>query len=169
MCSSSDPTSIMSQWASGYSCVPTSQPNSTCTQGGYPVYVVDASNVRHVQMAVNFARNKNIRLVIKYASMSCFGRMLRHNRGGGHDFNGKSIGGHALSIWVRKLKGLNYYANYTTSTYTGRAVALGGGMQSQEARNIMVRNNATILAAGGVNVNLAGGFFQGGGHSTYTS
>jgi len=63
--SSSDPTSILSQWASGNTCVPTSQPNSTCTQGGYPVYVVDALTVRHVQMAVNFARNNNIRLVIK--------------------------------------------------------------------------------------------------------
>jgi hypothetical protein len=63
--SSNDPTSIMSQWASGNTCAPTSEPNSTCTQGGYPVYVVNALNVRHVQMAVNFARNSNIRLVIK--------------------------------------------------------------------------------------------------------
>lgn len=64
-CSSNDPTSIMSQWASGNTCVPTSQPDSNCTQGGYPVYVVEALNVRHVQMAVNFARNNNIRLVIR--------------------------------------------------------------------------------------------------------
>ncbi|KAF2683964.1 FAD-binding domain-containing protein [Lentithecium fluviatile CBS 122367] len=151
---SNDPTSIMSQWASGNTCVPTSQPNSTCSQGGYPVYVVDAMNVRHIQLAVNFARNKNIRLVIK---------------GGGHDFNGKSIGGHSLSIWVHNLKSLIYHPEYSTSTYSGRAVALGGGTQAQDARNLMSRNNATILTAGGANVGLAGGFFQGAGHSGYTS
>jgi FAD/FMN-containing dehydrogenase len=94
---------------------------------------------------------------------------LTHTRGGGHDFNGKSIGGHALSIWVHNLKGLNYHADYTTSAYRGRAVAIGGGTQAQDARTIMARNNATLLTAGGANVGLAGGFFQGAGHSSYTS
>jgi hypothetical protein len=94
-----------------------------------------------------------------------------NTRGGGHDFNGKSIGGHALSIWVHNLKGLTYYSNFSTNSYTGRAVALGGGMKANDARSAMIinRSNATILTAGGANVNLAGGFFQGAGHSTYTS
>jgi hypothetical protein len=34
-----------------------------CTQGGWSVYVVNATTVK--QIAVNFARNKNLRLVIK--------------------------------------------------------------------------------------------------------
>jgi hypothetical protein len=44
-------------------------------------------------------------------------------------------------------------------------------MQAAEARTEMLKNrsNATILTAGGSNVGLAGGFFQGAGHSTYTS
>ncbi|KAF1938694.1 hypothetical protein EJ02DRAFT_468733 [Clathrospora elynae] len=46
-----DPTSIMSQWASGNTCTPTSQPNSTCIQGVWPVYVVKAASIRHIQVA----------------------------------------------------------------------------------------------------------------------
>ncbi|KAF2747859.1 FAD-binding domain-containing protein [Sporormia fimetaria CBS 119925] len=151
---SNDPISVMSQWSSGSSCVTTSNPNSTCSQGGYPVYVVDARNVRHVQMAVNFARNRNIRLTIKNS---------------GHDFNGKSIGGNALGIWVHNLKGSQFHTNYTTPSYSGRALAYAGGFQSQEVTAVASRNNCTIITAGGPTVGIAGGFLQAGGHSSYTS
>ncbi|KAG9195233.1 hypothetical protein G6011_00353 [Alternaria panax] len=98
---SDDPASIMSQWASGNSCTPTSQPNSNCTRGGWPEYVVKTTTVRHIQLAVNFARNKNIRVVVKNS---------------GHDFNGKSIGGASLSVWTHNLKGMTYDSNYTSPT-----------------------------------------------------
>ena len=38
---------------------------SQCTLGGFPEYVVNVSTAAQVQLAVNFARNLNIRLVIK--------------------------------------------------------------------------------------------------------
>lgn len=61
-----DPLSLMTQWPQGQTCVPTANPtNGTCTQGGFPEYVVNVTTVKQVQLAVNFARNKNIRLVIK--------------------------------------------------------------------------------------------------------
>ncbi|KAF2265995.1 FAD binding domain-containing protein [Lojkania enalia] len=145
-----DPTSITSQWSSGYSCVPTSDPNSTCTQGGWPVYVVKASNVRHVQLGVNFARNRNIRVVIK---------------NGGHDFNGKSIGGNSLGIWVSGLKATTYHPNYISPKYRGKAVAYGGGTQAQDLSLLSARNNFTMHIAGGPTVGMAGGYLQGGGHS----
>ncbi|KAF2122271.1 hypothetical protein BDV96DRAFT_594175 [Lophiotrema nucula] len=150
----SDPTSITSQWSSGYSCVPTSNPNSTCTQGGWPLYVVNATTARHVQLAVNFARNRNIRLAIKNS---------------GHDFNGKTLGGGALSVWVHNLKGLTYYPNYTSPEYTGRAVAYAGGTSTAEASTLMLKNNFTMHVAGGSTVGIAGGWLQAGGHSSYTS
>ncbi|KAF2818466.1 FAD-binding domain-containing protein [Ophiobolus disseminans] len=153
---SDDPTSILSQWASGNSCTPTSQPNSTCTQGGWPVYVVNAKSVRHIQLGINFARNNNIRLVIKNS---------------GHDFNGKSIGGHALSIWVHNLKGITYSQNYTspTGSYTGRAVTYAAGTQAFEGNVLMGQKNMSFIVAGGSTVGIAGGFLQGGGHSSFTS
>jgi FAD/FMN-containing dehydrogenase len=118
------------------------------------VYVVSATTTRHIQLAVNFARNNNIRLVIKNS---------------GHDFNGKNIGGYALSIWTHNLRGMTYIANYSSSTYTGRAVAYAAGTQSYEGSALMRKENMTMLVAGGSTVGIAGGFLQGGGHSGFTS
>jgi len=60
-----DPVSVQSLWAQGNTCLITRNATGECTQGGYPTYVVDARTVKQVQAAVNFARNKNLRLVIK--------------------------------------------------------------------------------------------------------
>lgn len=112
--------------------------------------------MRHIQLAVNFARNNNIRLVIKNS---------------GHDFNGKSIGGHSLSVRVHNLKGITYDEKYTspTGSYTGRAVTYAAGTQSTEGSTLMNQKKMTFLTAGGPTVGIAGGFLQGGGHSTLTS
>lgn len=60
-----DPVSILTQWTEGSTCMPAINATGNCTQGGFPTYVVNATNVKHVQAAVNFARNRNVRLVIK--------------------------------------------------------------------------------------------------------
>lgn len=120
------------------------------------MYVVRATSVRHIQLAVNFARDNNIRLVIKNS---------------GHDFNGKSIGGYSLSIWTHNLNDLTYLTNYTSpdGSYSGRAVAYSAGVSANAGNSLMARNNMTFLVAGGPTVGIAGGFLQGGGHSSYTS
>ncbi|KAH7371155.1 hypothetical protein BKA66DRAFT_424670, partial [Pyrenochaeta sp. MPI-SDFR-AT-0127] len=117
----------------------------------FDVYTRRLSSLR-----LNFARNNNIRLVIKNS---------------GHDFNGKSIGGHSLSVWTHNLKGIAYLANYTspTGSYTGQAVAYAAGVQAFEGSLLMRRHNITFIVAGGSTVGIAGGFLQGGGHSVYTS
>jgi hypothetical protein len=61
-----DPVTILTQWPQGNTCLLSQNPTGNCTQGGYPVYVVNATSVKHVQAAVNFARNQNVRLVIKF-------------------------------------------------------------------------------------------------------
>jgi hypothetical protein len=68
---SDNPVSSLFQNWNGYSCLPNS---STCSSEGYPVYVVNATTSEHVRIAVNFARERNIRLNIKSS---------------GHDFLGK--------------------------------------------------------------------------------
>lgn len=40
-------------------------PTDQCTLGAYPEYAVNVSSVAQIQLAVNLARNLNIRLVIK--------------------------------------------------------------------------------------------------------
>lgn len=60
-----NPISVSNIWPQGNTCPILLNPTGTCTQGGFPTYVVNATTVKHVQLAVNFARNNNIRLVIK--------------------------------------------------------------------------------------------------------
>jgi hypothetical protein len=61
-----DPLSTLTQWPQGGTCRLALNVPGVCTRGGYPEYVVNATTVKHIQAAVNFARNKNVRLVIKY-------------------------------------------------------------------------------------------------------
>jgi len=60
-----DPLTVLTSWPQGETCVPSANAQGNCTQGGFPVYVVNATTVKQIQVAVNFARNNNIRLVIK--------------------------------------------------------------------------------------------------------
>ena len=60
-----DALSLANGWPQGNTCLLTRNPTGNCTHGGYPEYVVNATTVRQIQIAVNFARNRNIRLIIK--------------------------------------------------------------------------------------------------------
>ena len=60
-----DAATTLTQWPAGDTCVASRDPQGDCTQGGFPTYVVNVTTVKHVQAGVNFARNKNVRLVIK--------------------------------------------------------------------------------------------------------
>lgn len=101
----------------GRTCLPTTNASASCTVGGYSSYAVNVSNVAQIQLAVNFARNADIRLVVKNT---------------GHDFNGKSTGAGALGIWTHHLKDIEYYENYRGSGYQGPAVKMGAGVQAFE-------------------------------------
>jgi hypothetical protein len=60
-----DALSLGNGWPQGNTCPLTRNPTGNCTRGGYPEYVVNATSARQIQIAVNFARNRNIRLVVK--------------------------------------------------------------------------------------------------------
>ncbi|QBZ55220.1 hypothetical protein PoMZ_00115 [Pyricularia oryzae] len=82
-----DPVSVdWDNWAND-TCAP--DPEVGCSDAGYPVYVVNATEPEHVQAGVDFARNNNIRLVVKNS---------------GHDYLGRSNAPFSLSIWVHHMK-----------------------------------------------------------------
>jgi FAD binding domain len=119
-----DPTSMMSPVFEGLTCVPPLLADTTtgqgvnCTIGGYPSYVINASDVRDIQLGVNFARNNGIRLVIKNT---------------GHDFSGKSGGAGSLSIWTHYLKDIAFLPNFNDGAgYAGPAFKAGSGVQAWE-------------------------------------
>ncbi|KAI2628458.1 FAD-binding domain-containing protein [Hypoxylon sp. NC1633] len=151
-----DPVTVLSEWAEGDTCHVSRQPQAgeNCTQGGFPVYVVNATTVRQVQMAVNFARNRNIRLVIKNT---------------GHDFIGRSSGFGSLSIWTHWLKDFEYLPSYQVGAYNGKAARVGAGVESWEMFAHMDQHNITTLVAGGYTVGAYGGWMAGGGHSAMAS
>lgn len=103
---------------------------STCTLGGYPSYVVNVSTVAQIQIAVNFARYFDIRLVVKNT---------------GHDFAGKSTGAGALSIWTHYLKDMEFYKAYETPTYSGPAIHVGSGVQAFELYQYAEDNDVTVI------------------------
>ncbi|RFN47145.1 hypothetical protein FIE12Z_8601 [Fusarium flagelliforme] len=147
-----DPTSVMSPLFQGATCEPSNAASgSKCTIGGFPLYAVKATNVAQIQLAVNFARNLNLRLVI-------------HNTG--HDFLGKSTGAGALSIWTHHLKDIKFTKNYRgNSKYTGPAFKLGAGVQVKDLYQAADREGYTAVGGECRDVGVTGGYLPGGGHS----
>ncbi|KAI2615846.1 FAD binding domain protein [Hypoxylon sp. NC1633] len=149
-----DPTSINSILYQGSTCMPPAliPPNSasTCLLGGYPAYAVAARNVAQIQLAVNLARNLNLRLVIKNT---------------GHDFSAKSVGMGALSIWTHNLKDIQFLQNYSEGSYRGSALKVGTGVQAFELYEAARQNGVTAVGGEGRTVGVMGGYILGGGHS----
>ncbi|KAK3361893.1 hypothetical protein B0T24DRAFT_690417 [Lasiosphaeria ovina] len=149
-----DPLSVLTQWPQGNTCPAVLNAKGNCTRGGSPEYVVNAASVKDVQVAVNFARNKNVRLVIKNT---------------GHDFGGRSTGAGSLSIWVHNLKSFEFVPEYASDVYTGPAVRVGAGVESWELFNHMADHNITVVSPGGSTVGAVGGWLASGGHGILTS
>ena len=64
-----------------------------CTQGSVPPVGVDARSASDVQAAVRFAKQHNLKLVVKNT---------------GHDFLGRSTAYGGFSIWTHRMKDLSY-------------------------------------------------------------
>ncbi|KAF7121857.1 hypothetical protein CNMCM5793_009411 [Aspergillus hiratsukae] len=149
-----DPASIMWPLYEGRTCLPTNDPSGNCIVGGYSSYAVNVSNVAQIQLAVNFARNTGIRLVVKNT---------------GHDFNGKSTGAGALGIWTHNLKDIEYMENYKSARYSGPAVKMGAGVEVFEIYRKGKELGFTAVGGECRTVGVAGGYVLGGGHSPMSS
>lgn len=79
--------------------------------------MMNATDVEKIQLAVNFARNLNLRLVVK-------------NKG--HDFNAKSTGAGALTVWTTYLQDIVYLGdNYDYGTgHIGPAFKVAAGVEA---------------------------------------
>ncbi|KAK8065577.1 hypothetical protein PG997_012324 [Apiospora hydei] len=146
-----DPTSTMWPIWQGRSCLPTDDPDALCTLGAYPVYAVNVSNVAHIQTALNFARNKNLRFVIKNT---------------GHCYLGKSNGAGALSVWMHNLKDIEFLPDYQGGgSYRGKALKVGAGVTVREVYEAAHRHGVSALGGICESVGYAGGYIAGGGHT----
>ncbi|WQF79852.1 Putative berberine/berberine, FAD-binding domain, PCMH-type, FAD-binding, type PCMH, subdomain 2 [Colletotrichum destructivum] len=147
-----DPTAINAVLFEGLNCMPPTinVGETNCKVGGLPSYVVEATTVAHVQLAVNFARNLNLRLVVKNT---------------GHDFGAKSTGAGSLSIWTHNFKKIQYLESYQQDSYSGPVFKLGAGVRAFEVYEAASQYGVTAVGGEGQTVGVMGGYVQGGGHS----
>ncbi|EAU82888.1 FAD binding domain-containing protein [Coprinopsis cinerea okayama7 len=138
-------------------CMPTDDPNGSCTTGFLPEYVIMAKNRNHVKAGIDFARLHNLRLLI---------------RNTGHDFMGRSSAYGALAINTHSLKEVTFTDRYTgPGDWTGGAVTIGAGVQGRELWQLANQQNPPVAIVTGEcpTVGFAGGFIQGGGHGPLSS
>ncbi|KAL2186558.1 FAD-binding domain-containing protein [Thermothelomyces heterothallicus CBS 203.75] len=145
-----EPLSTLTQWPQGSTCPLVLDAPGTCTRGGYPEYVVNATTVKHIQAAVNFARNKNV-------------------RNAGYDFGGRSMGAGSLSVWVHNLKDFEFIPEYTVGRYSGMAVRVWAGVESWEHFNHMAANNISVVAPGGSTIGAVGRWISVAGYGALTN
>ncbi|KAK3991555.1 Tetrahydrocannabinolic acid synthase, partial [Cladorrhinum sp. PSN332] len=149
---SNDPVSVMWNNWNNDTCLP--DPRLSCSEAGYAVYVVNATTPEHVKAGIDFARQHNIRLIVKNS---------------GHDYIGRSTAPNSLSIWVHHMK--SFKAHETSFqpagcnfSIPGHGITAGAGTQMQEAYRATALLNRTVVGGNGRTVAL-GGFITGGGHS----
>jgi FAD/FMN-containing dehydrogenase len=147
-----------------------------CTRGYYGEYVIMAKTREHIKAGLDFARDKNLRLVI---------------RNTGHDFMGRSTGYGALVINTHSFKDVIFVKEYTgPGDWRGGAVTVGAGIQLRELYRLANGQNPPVIVVGGEcpvcfhsppspfaiiltcglkTVGFAGGYIQGGGHGPMAS
>jgi len=125
---------------------------ATCTRGYYGNYVLMAKAQEHIKQGIDFARQNNLRLVI---------------RNTGHDFLGRSTGYGSFIINTHSFKSVEFTSEYAgPGDYHGGAVTVGAGIQLRELYRLANAQKPPVVVVGGEcpTVGLAGGFIQGGGH-----
>lgn len=115
---------------------------SKCSLGSAPVYTVNATSVAHVSAAVLFARQHNLRLVV---------------RNTGHDLLGRSAGFGSLQVWVKYLRtGVEWQEKFTPSDgckeslerWSGSAFRVGGGYIWSDVYPLAAARNVIVVGGG---------------------
>jgi hypothetical protein len=122
------------------------------------VYAVAARNANHIVAAVNFARENNLRLVVK---------------GGGHSYQGTSNAPDSLLIWTRHMHDIAIKPDFVPQGCRAtdppqRAVTVGSGtiwLQAYDA--VTTRANAYVQGGGCTTVGVAG-LIQSGGFGSFS-
>lgn len=124
--------------------------NATCSLGSLASYAINVTDAAAAVAGVNFARDHNIRLVVKNT---------------GHDFLGRSAGQGSLALWTHHLKSYTFF-EYKSQNYTGPAARIGAGAQVQEMYEHANKQGLRITGGSCPTVGAAGGWVQSGGHGS---
>jgi len=122
------------------------------------VYAVAARNAADIAAAVDFARNHNLRLVVK---------------GGGHSYQGTSNAPDSLLIWTRHLHDIAIENDFVPQGCQGRhapqkAVTLGSGAFWYQAYDAVTTKAAAYVQGGGCTTVGVAGLIQSGGFGSFS-
>jgi FAD/FMN-containing dehydrogenase len=122
------------------------------------VYAVEVESAADVAAAVNFARAKNLRLVIK---------------GGGHSYLGQSNAADSLLIWTRHLNALAIHDSFVPQDCAGLvdpqpAVSVGSGAVFAQLYDFVTTRHGRYVQGGGCTSVGVGGHMQTGGFGSFS-
>jgi FAD/FMN-containing dehydrogenase len=122
------------------------------------VYAVAARNVHDIAEAVNFARENNLRLVVK---------------GGGHSYQGTSNAPDSLLIWTRHLNDIAMHPAFVPQGCAHlmppqSAVTLGAGTIWMQAYDAVTTKGGKYVQGGGCTTVGVAGLIQSGGFGSYS-
>lgn len=141
------------------------QPGATQTAGwidGWTsapgVYVVEPETASEVAAAVNFAREKNLRLVIK---------------GGAHSYLGQSSAPDSLVIWTRRMDTIELHDDFVPQGCAGlaapqQAVSIGSGAKFIQLYDAVTTKHGLYVQGGGCTSVGLGGHVQTGGFGSFS-
>ncbi|KAJ8081679.1 hypothetical protein PM082_007525 [Marasmius tenuissimus] len=148
------PSSVMDYTFLDKGCDPFDPREKPCRIGGYVQYAVNVSTPEHVIKTVNFVKEHNIRFVVKNT---------------GHDYLGRSTAIGAVSVWMHNLQGIDFLPQYESSEYSGPAFKVHAGAIGYDLAVAADKKGFVTVSGECPTVGFAGGYLQGGGHSTLTS
>jgi len=141
------------------SCYVDSSLSLACGQGRVPFFSAEVEKAQHIQLAVRFAKEHNVRLAIKNT---------------GHCYLGRSSAPYSLRIATHKMKSLDFVNDFVPTgrgtskggiKSRGPAVTIGAGVYLMDLYKAVADRNITVVAGLAHTVGPAGGYIQGGGHS----
>ena len=119
-------------------------------------YAVAARQSSDIIAAVNFARERKLRLVVK---------------GGGHSYLGTSNAPDSLLIWTRAMDAITLHDDFVgegCSDAPQPAVSIGAGAIWMHAYNMVVTNGGRYVQGGGCGTVGVAGLVQGGGFGSFS-
>ena len=122
------------------------------------VYAVAARNAQDIAAAVNFARENNLRLVVK---------------GGGHSYQGTSNAPDSLLIWTRHMHDVTMHPRFVPqgcdrTVQPQPAVTVGAGTIGMQAYDAVTTKAGKYVQGGGCTTVCLGGLVQSGGFGSFS-
>ncbi|KAG8783725.1 hypothetical protein FRC12_019421 [Ceratobasidium sp. 428] len=133
-------------------------PPKVCYQGSVAPYYIDVQGPLDVIKAFAFSASTGVPLSIKNS---------------GHDFIGRSMMPGTLALWTHHLQYINYSTSFVPDGCNSvpgiPAFTYGAGQDMESLIDHAYKFNVTFIGGSAKTVGAAGGWVQGGGHSSLSN